>query len=128
MPKMPGGKWNRLLPAAHLTRIQGNMLIWSSGNDTRMMRITGKRMKMYRKTRWICLRSITVRILQLRKTGDMERKSVDFVFKLFCLIFMFFFIGALSVTFWFSTCYDGAPLRSPVLEKGVILGVLPKQR
>jgi hypothetical protein len=26
------------------------------------------------------------------------------------------------------TCYDGAPLRSPVLEKGVMLGVVPLQR
>jgi len=60
----------------------------------------------------------------------MERKSV----KSFYLYFFFFyqfgksdFFGTLGGICCFSTCYDGAPLRSPVLEKGVMLGVLPKQ-
>jgi hypothetical protein len=66
--------------------------------------------------------------------GDMERKRVDFcffdylIFKNFCFVIDFIFFGTLSGIFWFFTCYDGAPLRPPVLEKGVMLGVLPKQR
>jgi hypothetical protein len=44
-----------------------------------------------------------------------KRKSIEFVY---------YFFGTLSGIFCFFTCYDGAPLRSPVLEKGVMLGVL----
>ena len=52
---------------------------------------------------------------------------------IFCCIFFFIIILVLllllffSVLSGYSTCYDGAPLRSPALEKGVMLGVLPKQ-
>jgi len=41
------------------------------------------------------------------------------------LFLIFCFFGTLSGIFFFSSCYDGAPLRSPVLETGVMLGVLP---
>jgi hypothetical protein len=65
------------------------------------------------------------RILRLKETGDMKRKSVDFCLDFILKIWKYFF-GTLSGIFCFFTCYDGAPLRSPVLEKGVMLGVLPE--
>ena len=52
---------------------------------------------------------------------------IIFYFYLLFILEIFFF-GTLSGIFCFFTCYDGAPLRSPVLEKGVMLGVLPEQR
>jgi len=63
----------------------------------------------------------------------MAGKSVDlflnfyFYFIIWLLIKFFYFFGSLSGIFCFSTRYDGAPLRSPVIGKGVMLGVLPKQ-
>jgi len=51
--------------------------------------------------------------------------------KIIALLFYFLCYYFLELFFWYvqwylllSTCYDGAPLRSPVLEKGVMLGVL----
>jgi len=57
----------------------------------------------------------------LKMTGVMDSGTV----KIFTFLFLFlcywkYFFGTLSNIFCFSTCYDGAPLRSLVLENGVI--------
>jgi hypothetical protein len=55
--------------------------------------------------------------------GNKKHENVLFIF--LCYYYWNYFYGMLSGIFYFSTYYDGAPLRSMVLEKRVMLGVLP---